>query len=688
MVGSVTVTPTSPSALVPGQTVALTATVLDEQGSPLTGKSVTWTSGGQATATVNSAGLVTAQGPGSTQITATVEGKSGSAAVTVDDGGFITSSGGSLSAASGAVTLQVPAQGVSAGTAIRVTPVPSPAAHPRLVPGTTFDVGEPATTIGGGGTLRLRYGTLPDGIAAGALRVHRWDGIAWQPLPGSVDAAAQTVSGDVGTLGRFALIGLVPIAEVLVSPLTLQLEPGATAQLSAEPRGPANEQLPGRAVEWASSNVAVASVSPTGLVTAVAIGEPVTITATAEGVVGTVVVTVMEEIAFVDFATSWDNSCALTSSGQAWCWGDNDDGELGTGSVSDLSTIPVAVATGLRFVEIAASQNATCGRTAAGAVWCWGDNEHGVLANAGVVQSLTPVQAQGGHTFTRLVAGPTHACGLTQAGSALCWGDNSDFQLGDGSAIFRATPTPVAGGHVFVDLALGSEHSCGITAAGAVWCWGENIDGALGDGTFVDRAAPVEVLGGHVFEDFASGEWHTCARKASGEAWCWGWNGRGQIGDGSLVNRNTPTKVSGADVWRSIHPSGWSTCGLLQSGLAKCWGENNEGTLGNGGTTDASTPTSVSGGHSFESLTTGVGYHFCGRRTDGVAMCWGWNLDGQVGVGDLTDRRVPTPVMMPTLGGLRAGMRAGVNEGVTRATSETERVPRMRTVPGNRHGSP
>lgn len=658
VVGSVTLAPTTLAAIVPGQTVTLTATVRDEQGNTLTGRTVTWGTGSQATATVTAGGVVTGVGPGATQVTASVEGKTGSINLTVDDGGYLTAAGGIVTAAAGAVVLQVPSQGVSGATAIRVTPVASPPAHPRLIAGTAFDVGPQATTIAGGGTLRLAFATLPAEVAAGALRVHRWDGIAWQPLPGTVNTTGQTVMGEVTTLGRFALIGLVPIAEVNVSPATLQLKPNATKQLTVDIRGPANELLQGRTVEWTSSNTAVATVSATGLVTAVAVGNPVTITARVEGMDGSTIVNVTDEIAFVSFDTSWDNTCALTASGQAWCWGDNGDGELGIGTVSDDATTPMPVFTNLRFAEIGAAHDATCARTQAGAVWCWGDNAYGIFGNAVVTGSLVPVQTQGGHTFTRLVTGPYHACGLTPTGAALCWGSNADNQLGDGTSTLRGVPTPVAGGHTFVDLAVGAEHSCGLTAAGAVWCWGENIDGALGDGTFADRATPVAVVGGHVFQELASGEWHTCARKASGEAWCWGWNGRGQIGDGTTGNRNIPTKVSGADVWRSIHPSGWSTCGVLTSGLVKCWGENNEGTLGNGGTTDASTPTPVSGGHAFTSLTSGLGYHYCGVRNDGVAMCWGWNVDGQIGVGDNADRRVPTAVLMPQLDGLRAEVRA------------------------------
>jgi len=81
-VASVTVSPATASVQV-GQAVQLTATPKDANGNPLAGRTVTWTSSSTAAATVNSSGLVTGVAAGSTTITATSEGQSGAAAITV-----------------------------------------------------------------------------------------------------------------------------------------------------------------------------------------------------------------------------------------------------------------------------------------------------------------------------------------------------------------------------------------------------------------------------------------------------------------------------------------------------------------------------------------------------------------------------------------------------------------------------
>ena len=88
-VASVSVSPASASVAV-NQTVQLTATPKDANGTPLTGRTISWLSGTPGVATVTGSGLVTGVTAGSATITATSEGKSGSATVTVTSGSGTT----------------------------------------------------------------------------------------------------------------------------------------------------------------------------------------------------------------------------------------------------------------------------------------------------------------------------------------------------------------------------------------------------------------------------------------------------------------------------------------------------------------------------------------------------------------------------------------------------------------------
>ena len=200
-----------------------------------------------------------------------------------------------------------------------------------------------------------------------------------------------------------------------------------------------------------------------------------------------------------------DHTCALTFAGAAYCWGDNDEGQLGDGTEDTDRLIPTAVSGGLKFTSIDAGDNATCALTSAGAAYCWGYDQSGSNGSGETVDSSTPQAVIGGHTWISISAGDDHTCGLTTAGAAYCWGQNSAGELGDGttSSSDEAGPRAVIGNLKFASVMANGHsdgnHSCGITTAGDAYCWGDNDSGTLGDGTTddSDSAGPQLVLGGH-----------------------------------------------------------------------------------------------------------------------------------------------------------------------------------------------
>ncbi|HYO45922.1 MAG TPA: hypothetical protein VEY33_04455, partial [Gemmatimonadota bacterium] len=103
------------------------------------------------------------------------------------------------------------------------------------------------------------------------------------------------------------------------------------------------------------------------------------------------------------------HTCGLTSTGAAYCWGSNFFGALGNGS-STNSPVPVPVSGGLAFVQLTAGGflGHTCGRTGSGAAYCWGDNERGQIGDGSTVDRLTPTAVTGGLSFTGLDAGFRH----------------------------------------------------------------------------------------------------------------------------------------------------------------------------------------------------------------------------------------------------------------------------------------
>lgn len=241
------------------------------------------------------------------------------------------------------------------------------------------------------------------------------------------------------------------------------------------------------------------------------------------------------------------HACGLTPSGAAYCWGDNRSDQLGnTTNVATVqapefttpgtweSAVPFAVGSGLRFATLSAGAAHTCAVTTGGAAYCWGEGRHGQLGNGATERSAMPVAVAGGLSFASVTASNTESftCGLTTSGAAYCWGlideVRDNLQLGNGKTGSSSIPVAVAGGLNFTALSAGALHVCGVTTSGAAYCWGRG--GPLGTGTTKDALTPVPVAGALKFVSISSGSFYTCGVTTSGALYCWGTNSYGELG--------------------------------------------------------------------------------------------------------------------------------------------------------------
>ena len=124
-------------------------------------------------------------------------------------------------------------------------------------------------------------------------------------------------------------------------------------------------------------------------------------------------------------------------------------------------------------------------------VVCWGNNEYGQLGDGSVVDRPAPVMVPGLTGVSAVGLGYNHSCALLDSGSVRCWGNNYQGQLGDGSFTAASAPAyDVVGVTDAVAIGIGGFTSCAILDDGSSVCWGNNDSGQLGTGDYPFVPAP------------------------------------------------------------------------------------------------------------------------------------------------------------------------------------------------------
>jgi alpha-tubulin suppressor-like RCC1 family protein len=316
------------------------------------------------------------------------------------------------------------------------------------------------------------------------------------------------------------------------------------------------------------------------------------------------------------------------------------------GAIGTVGSPTLTVTGGLAYSCVAGSSG----------IRCWGSDTNGQLGDNATGQQLQPVPVMGIQFGTAMLsAGGLHTCAVVNAG-AKCWGANNAGQLGNGPA--GNDMPPVSDSHVPVDvtnltsgvqaIAGGDSHTCAVVN-GAAKCWGLNNFGQVGDNSVTPRHSPAAVTNlGSGVQAIAAGGAHSCAI-VNGAAMCWGLNSSGQLGNAAPGNpppgdSHVPVAVTGLGSGVIAIAAGENhTCAIVTGGAVKCWGNNTSGQLGNSATGGiAATPVPVTGlGSGAIAIAAGQN-HTCAVAAGGAAMCWGSNVEGQLGDGS-TDPNAPLP---------------------------------------------
>lgn len=334
-----------------------------------------------------------------------------------------------------------------------------------------------------------------------------------------------------------------------------------------------------------------------------------------------------------DVAVGDSHVCVVRASGAVECMNWNAYGQLGDGTT--MSRRDLRPVLNLRdAAEVAAGQLHTCAvRVGGGQVVCWGYNNAGQLGDGSLADHALLTEVRGLGLVRGLGVGTFFSCAIKTSGQVFCWGANADGALGTGDTMRRVFPERGAVGLERVTrLGCGEQHACAVQD-GHVWCWGHNEWGQLGNGrTGAGSNVPVEVIERSAVREVGCGASHTCALDESGRVWCWGSNFNGELGDPVHAPSATPLPVAGLANIRqlAVAPGRGFSCALDGDGLVWCWGDNSIGQLGRGAVTPTGMPQAPSvvdlGGRRVRRVSAG-GSQAC-AVTDGGREVYCWGHDG------------------------------------------------------------
>jgi alpha-tubulin suppressor-like RCC1 family protein len=345
---------------------------------------------------------------------------------------------------------------------------------------------------------------------------------------------------------------------------------------------------------------------------------------------------------------SWLGHTCKVHDGRLFCWGDNAEGQLGTGDTA-MRDVPTRVGSFNDWLAVATSETHTCAIRAPGALYCFGDNASGQLATGDTRPRFEPTAIDTPWPLRAISCGGTSCCAIGADARLACWGDNLEGKLGQDDPFGSADATElreVQAGTRFASVGVGQGHVCAILESGELRCWGRNVMGELGLGS-VDPGqlrAPQRVGDASDWRSIGGSQHHTCGVRADGSLWCWGHNMFHELSAPELETTFPAPRRVGADVdWHEVAVGWFHSCARKRDGRMFCWGRAIEGQLGVESIDPLLEPNLITAPARFTRIALGH-FHSCGVDELGALYCWGMNDDGQLGVGDLERRHVPSPL--------------------------------------------
>lgn len=354
-------------------------------------------------------------------------------------------------------------------------------------------------------------------------------------------------------------------------------------------------------------------------------------------------------------------------SNRLYLWGDNSVSQIGNTNLGTQNS-PLLIAPSINVVDVGGYHTIGTSGVARTYVGC-GDNSQLQLSSSGpdnTTSAKTPFRSLSNNLPANIIqveAGLQHSLYLTLDGTVTGRGNNTYGQTDPAPFGFNV----LSNNGPYVNISAGNYHNIALNAVGQAYIWGRNNYGQIGNGT----SGSV----GSFLHDFsqangvkyvAAGDYHTAIITGDNRLLLCGLNNRGQLGDNTQSTRLSFVYLGGTlfstipPYWSKVSLGTQHSAGITTGGDLYTWGYNLYGQLGLGDTTNRSIPTLVSriDGHAWTEVSAGNGYTLA-INANGDVYAWGLNNTNQLGDGTATDRILPTKIISTGSLGLPVAIKAG-----------------------------
>jgi alpha-tubulin suppressor-like RCC1 family protein len=307
-----------------------------------------------------------------------------------------------------------------------------------------------------------------------------------------------------------------------------------------------------------------------------------------------------------------------------------------------------------------------------GNMYACGSNTNGQLGNGTTTAVSSPIHIGSATDWkeTSLYSAGYSSAAISTSGNLYVWGSNGSGLLGLGDTTDRSVPTQLGPLTTWKQISFGGANSAvAIKSDGSMWGWGSFTNYQLGNGLASGNASSPVQVGKSLYnwKQVATGNQFGLAIAIDGTLWAWGLNSTGQLGQPDLTfpARSTPVQVGTLTSWKyvavSSSVSGGSSYGITADGSLWAWGYNGQGQLGLGDTVNRSVPAQIGTGV-WRSVAAGLD-HVVAVNASGKLFTWGNNNNGQLGQNTVTASGASSPVQVGLLSDWKTAIAGSYSSG-------------------------